>query len=371
MSIKEVFLENYVLIYELVGLLILLGVGVHLSDRMKRLTMIAILLIAVETVIFYVEKWTQTFETLSLLRPMMTASLYSIYPLILFFLTQITAKKPFSKKKTLLLLIPEFVCVPLFYSSQWTHLIFHYSMENHYGGGLLPGFSDLPYILFAFYIGVFLYHIIAYFKDASEWDIWLEIAYIVLVPIFGVMFFVLTESEKDYGSLFMSAILLYYIYVYVHMAKIDPLTSLLNRQSCYKSMQSNSKSITGVVSVDMNDLKYLNDTYGHKEGDKALRTIAGILREYCGKKGMAYRVGGDEFIILYKNAKETEIVDLILRMREKLSETDYSCAFGYSMILTGGTVKDAIRESDHKMYENKALIKSTKESAKADAEEQE
>ncbi|MBO4308478.1 MAG: GGDEF domain-containing protein [Clostridia bacterium] len=359
---KEILLENFVFLYELIGLFILLNIGVYLSERIKKMTKIAILLIALETVFFCTEKWTQTFERLSLLRPMMTASLYSIYPIILIVLMQIASYHTFSKKNLLLLLIPEFICVPLFFTSQWTHLIFYFHESNHYSGGIVPGLSFLPYYLFGFYVVVFFVRMFAYFKASHQKNRWFILAYIAFVPVFGVIFYRVVDSGKDYNALFLSSILLYYVYIYFHMSKTDSLTSLLNRQSYYKALQTDSQTITGVVSVDMNELKRLNDNFGHQEGDTALLTVAAIMREHCGRGGVVYRVGGDEFMILYSGVKESEIVDSIALMKEKMAETNYMCAFGYAMKQPDMSISDTIRESDRKMYQNKALMKSKKNS---------
>ena len=144
------------------------------------------------------------------------------------------------------------------------------------------------------------------------------------------------------------------------MAKIDPLTALLNRQSYYKDIESLGDKVTGVASVDMNELKYINDNFGHSAGDEAINTIARVLLENCGRGGTAYRIGGDEFVILYENASEETIVGSIDTMRKKMSETKYTCAFGYAMKGKNEKFDDALREADEKMYRDKAEQKKKK-----------
>jgi len=80
MGFVEYILENFSMIYELIGLVVILGVSAHLSERMKKLTVTVVVLLLIESAIFSLEKWTQTFEKLSLLRPILTACLYSLYP---------------------------------------------------------------------------------------------------------------------------------------------------------------------------------------------------------------------------------------------------------------------------------------------------
>ena len=347
--------ENYEMILELIGLLVVLGISVHVSERIKRLTLAVVILMFVESGCFHVERWTQSFEQLSMLRPMLTAAIYSLHPVILVLIMQITVSERLPARTLLRLLIPELISVPLYFTSQWTHLIFWYRQDNHYVTGPGP-LSYWPYAIFFLYSLLFLIHNLRFFKRYSGKSR-LSTVFIVCAPLLGVLYYKLYSIDKDYSALFTAALLLYYIFVYIHMAKIDPLTSLLNRQSYYQDMQLGEKSITGVVSVDMNELKYLNDNFGHEAGDKALKTISAILHERCGRGGIAYRIGGDEFMILYTGTGEKDITAAIDDMRAGLSETPYTCAFGLAMVKPGSTIHEALVEADAQMYADKAKLK--------------
>lgn len=340
----------------------MLAVSVHISQKMKKTTRIVIVLLFVETIFFCFEAWARTFEEFSVLRPIVNATLYSVYPIIMILVIQIAGASRLSRKAVILLWLPEIVSVPLFYSSQWTHLIYWVDEGNKFTGGPLRYW---PYILFGFYAVLFLVFNAANFKKYSVVDL-LVAAYLILVPIAGVLFFLLTGSGKDYSSLFTSAILLNFIYLYIHLSRIDALTLLLNRQSYYQAIRSRAKYISGVVSVDMNDLKYLNDNMGHEAGDKALKTVADVMRDHHGRGGKVYRVGGDEFMIVYTGASESEIQSAVATMRKKMSETPYTCAFGYAMKEPNGDVADAIRESDKRMYADKAELKKKRSETSGD-----
>ena len=121
--------------------------------------------------------------------------------------------------------------------------------------------------------------------------------------------------------------------------------------------RNSGNRISGVASVDMNELKFFNDTQGHEAGDLALKTIAGIMQANCGSHATVYRVGGDEFMIFYVSSIEEIIRASIRYMREKLAETPYVCAFGYEGRREGVTLEEMIRVSDQRMYENKAALK--------------
>ena len=90
------------------------------------------------------------------------------------------------------------------------------------------------------------------------------------------------------------------------------------------------RSITGIIEFDMNGLKYLNDNFGHTEGDKGIKTIAGIIKEVAKKDMYLYRVGGDEFAILAVDSSEEDLKETIAKFIEELSKTSYYCSVGYS-----------------------------------------
>ena len=352
MWIVNYFLENYSMIYELIGLMVILGVSAHLSERMKKLTIIVVVLLLLESIIFELEKWTQTFEHLSLLRPMLTACLYSLYPLILMIMTILTETNGIPRRAWLFV-IPWLISLPLFFFSQWTHIVVWYHESNHFAAGPL---RYLPYVLFGFYIIVFVVQNIRYFRSYSKMNRTAS-RYIVLGALVGVLLYFYFDGFKDYSAIFTSAILLYYVLVYIHMAKMDPLTSLPNRQSFYQDMVMESQTITGVVSIDMNELKYLNDNLGHEAGDMALEVVSGVFRKDCPHNCTAYRVGGDEFMIICRNTNEFDIRSIIVHMREDLKQTSYICSFGYAMLNSETSLEDAIRLADARMYENKTAIK--------------
>ena len=131
--------------------------------------------------------------------------------------------------------------------------------------------------------------------------------------------------------------------------------------------KENDKSIT-LCYVDVNNLKTVNDTYSHNEGDLLIITIAQILKKYIEDSDMAIRMGGDEFlIVLYDKSLSTayEVFDKIsdelenLNMDKKKSYK-YSISRGileYSPNLQGEIyINDLILKADNEMYKHKKGI---------------
>ena len=141
----------------------------------------------------------------------------------------------------------------------------------------------------------------------------------------------------------------------MELAKKDALTGVLNREAYYIETRRDYKDITAIISLDMNGLKTINDTLGHAAGDEALITLAYCFTKATKVRQSVYRMGGDEFVIVCRKTAEEDVINLVKKIEENVSETKYSCSIGYSYH-NEGTIKleDLLKESDKKMYSNKA-----------------
>ena len=96
-----------------------------------------------------------------------------------------------------------------------------------------------------------------------------------------------------------------------HRAMHDPLTGLANRtllQDVLKRVldQPDAQSRVGLIAVDLDGFKGLNDRFGHAVGDNALVHVAGVLRVAAADRGTVARIGGDEFVIVVQDSDLTE-----------------------------------------------------------------
>ena len=276
---------------------------------------------------------------------------------LLFVLMMITVKTKLSWQKNFLILLPASIAVPFYFSSQWTHLVCYFHETNTWAPGPL---RYLPYAIFALYLVLFLVRNIVFLQSETS-QIRGILYFIIFAPVVGVLLYLITSYSDDYSALFTSSIVLYYLFIYLHFARFDPLTGLLNRQVYYFDMNSGSGRITYAVSIDLNDLKLINDSYGHDAGDAALKTVAAVLKKNVGRNGTLYRIGGDEFVIFYHGVDEGAVVQAIEKMRGEMAKTPYVCAFGYAKRGPLHTVEDAVRYADHEMYDDKAQIKKFQE----------
>ena len=140
----------------------------------------------------------------------------------------------------------------------------------------------------------------------------------------------------------------------------DVLTGALSRNHYERDMCAEVFR-GGVALVDMDDLKLCNDLYGHSAGDKALRTLAEVIRRELGDRGSLVRYGGDEFLILAPHAEEREFTAMLETVRQRVQSTcipgsDDELRLTVSIgcvMARGETVAAAVRRADRLMYRAK------------------
>ena len=153
-------------------------------------------------------------------------------------------------------------------------------------------------------------------------------------------------------------------------AFIDILSGLGNRNAYYEVVEQINKKITNkeyisfaVIVLDINGLKEINDAHGHEVGDKAIIISALCLMELF-TRDICYRIGGDEFVVIYQNVYETTIKeklsqlnDLITKYSQERSlECELGLSYGYSFFNAEKDTRyrDVFDKADEKMYKQKA-----------------
>lgn len=104
------------------------------------------------------------------------------------------------------------------------------------------------------------------------------------------------------------------------LAYTDAMTGVYNRNAYEEKLEKLNKANARldnimVVIVDLDRLKCINDTYGHRTGDDAIKTVADCIVRTVGKKADIYRIGGDEFVCI----AERDISSYIAELRDLIS----------------------------------------------------
>lgn len=159
------------------------------------------------------------------------------------------------------------------------------------------------------------------------------------------------------------------IQIIVRLAYTDPLTGLGNKNSYSECVDNINKQINSkedldfaVVVIDINDLKIVNDSYGHEYGDILIQNAASFLKKVWRKD--SYRIGGDEFAVVLKNADNEKLKKDIMILeseietfRKQNTREEFYLQMAIGMTVynpeTDGEYMDVFRRADSAMYEDK------------------
>jgi diguanylate cyclase (GGDEF)-like protein/PAS domain S-box-containing protein len=154
------------------------------------------------------------------------------------------------------------------------------------------------------------------------------------------------------------------------LSLVDDLTGLYNRRGFLTlaeqelKMANRLKRGMFLLFADLDELKDINDTYGHREGDRALIAVANVIKETYRDPDIIARIGGDEFVVLaIEGSSESSADNLRIRLNRNLGIFNARNKRSYTLSLSLGVVRsdpdrpvsveDLIAEADKQMYEEK------------------
>lgn len=153
------------------------------------------------------------------------------------------------------------------------------------------------------------------------------------------------------------------------LAHCDALVPLSNRRGMLRELETmiarheRHGSPAAVLFVDLDDLKVLNDSFGHGGGDAALLQVAAKLLEGTRANDCVARLGGDEFCVLLDHADEASALETAERLVDAIASEDFlyegspmplSVAIGVTLIEKGDTPMTVLTRADKAMYRVKA-----------------
>lgn len=151
--------------------------------------------------------------------------------------------------------------------------------------------------------------------------------------------------------------------IIAHLAYEDGLTGLGNRTAYDERLEALKKRALTIFVFDINNLKQVNDTFGHQCGDELIKAGADVIAAVFGEIGKCYRIGGDEFICLADSIVDAE--DYADRFHKKILEFNQTKSLDFPLIIAlgyvcfdgGSDISSAVEVADHRMYENKKELK--------------
>ena len=144
------------------------------------------------------------------------------------------------------------------------------------------------------------------------------------------------------------------------LAEIDGMTGMYNKTKYLEMIEGAylEEEWIAVIFWDINNLKKINDSMGHEKGDLLIKTVAESIQKLCTSNSQAYRIGGDEFVLIISGGRERIIQrklnewQIALNQVSKTVDIEMSVSYGYAYG-KGEELLDIINAADHMMYENK------------------
>lgn len=274
-----------------------------------------------------------------------------------------------SNRMNFILAVPAAVNLVITLLSPLYGLVFFIDSVNVYHRGPLFPLSIL--IIYFYFLYSFTLIVLQRKKVVKEELIPLLI--LGILPVIGGFL-----QTLFYGILLMwscagFSMIIVYIFLQQRMVHLDDLTGAWTRGTFESFLAKRAKpgrdTAFGLILIDIDGLKMINDRYGHLEGDYALRTTVQLVKSVLKKNDIIARTGGDEFLILLDDCKSKEQIDqtvreihLTLSQYNEAAKKEYmlECSMGAEIFDTEFADVDQLMACvDKLMYQNKKAKKSS------------
>lgn len=243
--------------------------------------------------------------------------------------------------------------VPIYYSID--------PVTNHYDGhGPIKWFHYVMVLGFYGYMLYFLHQV----KDKLSKNEILMFMLLFILPVIGMIISIFEPTFHLGWSSLVIGLLGIYVFLETTPSEEDVLTKVYNRKSfeSYVEYLEDSKIPYGLLILDLNGFKQINDVYGHQKGDDVLTKFSALLREVFLKDGFVARLGGDEFAVILME-DEPEVPLHMKELKNKLKELEdpvmgnVSFSYGYESKTAAKPMREMYRKADQKMYQYKDLYR--------------
>jgi len=205
-------------------------------------------------------------------------------------------------------------------------------------------------------------------KKKIEKRYYFSLIFFAVPPFIGVILQAIFYGTAIVQNGIVISLLLVFLKIQNISIHTDYLTGVYNRKELDKYLENKINSISEdksflAIMIDLNNFKYINDTYGHAMGDNVLKTTANLLKSCIKTNDFIARYGGDEFCVIMDTTDNVVIEKMINKINKCLdnynaiSGQPYKVSFsmGYSVYDNKSDMeyKDFQRKIDKLMYENK------------------
>lgn len=358
---------------DLLGIFILLITGYLIwADRLleewrrsalKKLIILIVIIMVLEILSIFFQQ--EAYANHLLLNKLVNLIGFSAAPFVVLWIVFLCGDKKIEKKWKYL--VPLWVWFLLCIGSMWNGWIFKVTYNNPYQRGVLFFLSPI----FLLYGGfVFIYFIKKKIVEHTHIDkkfIYLMATIIIVGGLIQTKF----QNILFIWPSFSVVMLIYYFFLRQRNLQFDQLTNVRDRKSFMEQMQFyNAQSTMIIFMFDINQLKQINDNYGHSEGDLYILEAVGIIKICLEKSGTIYRIGGDEFVVLCPEMTAPKLKMILHHLKaenqrsfrlEKAQYPKTMLAYGYSQFMgeESDSLDECVKRADQAMYRMKAKIPKT------------
>jgi diguanylate cyclase (GGDEF)-like protein len=289
---------------------------------------------------------------------------FALSPIVPFlFLKFVGTTSPVYDKQKLRVL-PLYLNTLLCILSYWMGFVFKVDALNQYERGSL---FLVPTLVSLFYFSLVIYEILENRAKIARPDKTILVL-IFSLPILSFVFQIAYPNLLLIWPSVSLSLLLYYIYSLEMQYDFDIQTQIKNRTAFDKEMlrKSERNNVTLFV-FDLNNLKSVNDQFGHNEGDILIKSSATLLNRCFIEIGEVFRIGGDEFCAICEALTDEDAENALLTLKQLIDTYNdnvtnkLEMAHGYAHYdhLSGETIYEALSRADDFMYAHKAYLKAT------------
>ena len=271
-------------------------------------------------------------------------------------------------KKRFYYMYPLLICAIFILINFFTPVLFTVSEDNIYNREPFIWVNALTMY------SLLVYTIILAYKNRKivNQNVLLGVSIFMILPAIGAAFQIMYLGLLLTWPMMALGVVVAYIFLETVGTSRDYLTNLFTRvkSDVYMKDLIDRHSEFAVIMIDLDYFKELNDTYGHSEGDRVLKSFGVILMNVFEKDSLVSRFGGDEFFIVTHSNSDKELEDYKRAIYEELKDPvylnehllDLRFGFGYSFYRKNETktMDQLIVEADDFMYADKAINKNYK-----------
>lgn len=268
------------------------------------------------------------------------------------------------RKVFLMFSVPLIISLFVVFINPFTGCLYRITLQNDYS----------PEYLFYVVVGIaYLYflasNVLVFLnRDRLRAGYYRSLILLTLPPFFGsVIQFVYGGLDLIWPCATIS-ILVMYLGILQDKLIFDYLTGLYNRMQLNEHINGKLRRCTpqmtfSGIMLDIDNFKYINDNFGHQEGDMALKKVAHILKKSVGHGDLVARNGGDEFVIILKTDKKTELKKTVAKINNAFSSFNIMSGYPYKLDVSMGYEvynyyskmrrREFLHHIDSLMYQNK------------------